>query len=894
MKYLIILLPLINVSVFGDDTCPKYYVQGDPGVYWVDRYEQEYERFTGDTTRILKQINQCELFPGVYTQEHNRGKNGSIRPQGLSLLWAQEYTGSDLLFKRINAHRPVLCPDSNLLEIWDSNGFHGNGVASHIMSAREGAIIPERKECEFKIPRDTAGYQKIIDNLKGKQEKCSVDLSKCPKYINASLALKKPYSMEGTSKSELKAFKDFTSRTPSVLVLAAGNDPVPTTNGANELGKEKRAIVVSSIDEDGAPSYTSYGEGLSVSAPSNEFTATPTGDHRHFGGTSGAAPQVTGTLAAFTLITGYPLSTKESATILEKTAIKYTSTPIPNMIGKGMLNSYQIGEIAFKLKEKCKEDKDCIKRSLEDESLYTGKGKDDKLAEISKYYPGYPSCSGETRPNEKISCSDRRRFVEELRKEAFMSKSSEHWKALSCISKLDGKAKNAQYYEKLATRYSFDDEEKFLEHLITSGDHAHGLNKYVFNHPKWRKHPKFAKWFEETIMNMKPDASNLDYVRQASRIPGARRDIVDRFMQKNKGFLANPESSRSSIDSFIELVRRKRKSISRDTLQQLTEKAKERPKVYFKLLEELKIKPSSDFLKDYVRKLFPSKSYPEIFDRLKTLVKTDPQFFKKYFLKLLRDFKPQSDEESYKYDEILNFLNTDPEVSKIIDIPKVVSDLLKDRDLHRSITSEFLSDPKWIDSPYSDKWMETITDNILSRSEKDNISKEIMRLKKQLKEESLVLISDERIREIKEKIKEKYRQIEKDTGITTVFRALESPKWQEKPSYQKNLIKVLDKYKVSSDVIDNYRFLFKKIKEPENVKEFTNTFMEEVKDYIKSSSRDIEKDKSKAKAQIRQKEYTIKRLELIGSSKQWKEDVTFQQQLQLAKAELEKVKERYK
>ena len=92
-----------------------------------------------------------------------------------------------------------------------------------------------------------------------------------------------------------------------------------------------------------------------------------------FGGTSSAAALVTGSLAAFTLITNYALTITEAIRLLHKTAMPFPNLPsFDDWASPGILNAYRIGAVAERLNQMCGKENSsyCMERLLPLDETY--------------------------------------------------------------------------------------------------------------------------------------------------------------------------------------------------------------------------------------------------------------------------------------------------------------------------------------------------------------------------------------------------------------------------------------------------------------------------------------------------------------------------------------------
>jgi hypothetical protein len=431
----------------------------------------------------------------------------------LSSFWAQEYTGADLLNQRIQELK-LDNPSQNLIEIWDTGQGrfkdHGDYVENLIWGPHPSAVLHSERQIGFKelefnesevqdrsFSIDETNMSRYVTNYtKNCADIASGNDGECPAYINNSMEWFQ-------SKQISNSIESLIDTKPLVFITSADNDGQLVDPEKEKLMKSGTILGVTSHDPNGNPSdFTNFSPGAVISAPSGRNLTSFVDDQpRLFGGTSGAAPQVTGALAAFTHLTGHRLTTKQAKSLLEYTAIKFPEYPVPSTLGAGMLNSYKIGDIAIKLNQECHHQEDvtkCINMFLDDvkklENLEAGRSVQSDL--ISRFKLLFSDCQS---PIEELSfedCEARKEIFEQIRKEAFLDPHNPKlWEAISCMSQADGLPENANYYKNLAERnQSGVTDEGLVRNLIEKAkktkdpiqiDLAIGdIIRYVLIHPK--------------------------------------------------------------------------------------------------------------------------------------------------------------------------------------------------------------------------------------------------------------------------------------------------------------------------------------------------------------------------------------------------------------------------
>lgn len=234
---------------------------------------------------------------------------------------------------------------------------------------------------------------------------------------------------------------------PSILVVSAGNDhPNNVSEEKVRTSQKLGAILVGSLKPNGERSaFSQEHEEVHIMAPSDYdlSSADQDGNHSRFGGTSGATPLVTGSLAAFEWLSDYHPTAEEAKLLLEKTAIPTQySYDDPQTNGVGMINAYKLGMVGKKVKELCGTDKLCIREMIQGEELYTFPKDTEVIDAVER---AFPECSMNHCSDHFSVCTDKSTVLKRLRKAAFLDTSNkELWKYLSCTYQSLGFPKDAQ------------------------------------------------------------------------------------------------------------------------------------------------------------------------------------------------------------------------------------------------------------------------------------------------------------------------------------------------------------------------------------------------------------------------------------------------------------------
>jgi hypothetical protein len=396
-------------------------------------------------------------------------------PSNISSLWAQEQTGSYNVRNYIQEKQLVV--DPNIVSIVDGFQHHEELVKNLIYSNQSTAIFPGQ-----------AARSYFSDSSED-----AVTLSEHSRMIGGVLGknLVSPVTNSSTHwalgmKDQFKKLHD----KGSVIVTIAGNFGGEWDGGKGicsvaqdqiDASKEYGAILVGSRSVLGGVSeYSDDDRELSILAPSTheilslsqlptyrselnpktgffETVSTPSPPDGHFikfGGTSAAAPQVSGAIGAFILIGNYQPTSEEAKKLLTTTALR-NGMATGNQFGIGTLNAFKIAKVAERIKEKCRALKNyslCFSNELKISSNYEFKGITVQHSDLSN---AFPDCTGEKNPKVSPNCSEMKNVLERIQESSFLDPENiENWKLLSCIYKSNGYKKNSDYYEMMKIWYS--------------------------------------------------------------------------------------------------------------------------------------------------------------------------------------------------------------------------------------------------------------------------------------------------------------------------------------------------------------------------------------------------------------------------------------------------------
>ena len=354
----------------------------------------------------------------------------------LSDYWAQELIGSDLLREELEK---VPAPEKEIF-IFDTLGNnHDLQVKNFISDEGPHAILPELgdKIAIFRTHKSEE-YLNLADRFKEKP----------PSFINNAL------SWEGDP-NIYSAFQFFSPS--SHTILSSGNFfPDDLGSMLSRASKNLHAVIVGSFSPKGFVSdFSQEGEEIDILAPSDIYLSSfVAGEYRPFGGTSGAAPLVTGSLAGFEWLSGYHPEGPDIKILLKKTAIPTVhSHEEPRRNGVGLVNTYKLGRLGRRLKEKCAiQDSACIKKEIKNDANYlfpVDKTLKEDLARV------FPSCflrdKERKTENEKVSCDEKSKGFKRLRRAVLLSPGQQDlWESLSCIYREADFLANAEMLNRIA------------------------------------------------------------------------------------------------------------------------------------------------------------------------------------------------------------------------------------------------------------------------------------------------------------------------------------------------------------------------------------------------------------------------------------------------------------
>ena len=374
----------------------------------------------------------------------------------LTDYWAQEIIGADLLREEIEKAPPLL-EDKFLTAVFDTYRVEHNIQVQNVIShKKDQAVLPElnSEQIQFFETDSASQYITAVENImrdvnpqnRSMNDSTQLEVEKLlpqkkiPSFINNSMS----WGWKNSS-TIYKAMSRIIP--PAVLVQSSGNSyPDPLDSTESQFSKNFDSILVGSLSPNGVvSSFSQEGEEVHILAPSGDWLTSvdSEGKYKKFGGTSGAAPLVTGSLAGFEWLSGYHPTAKEVKFLLEQTAIPtiHSAFEEPQKNGVGMLNAYKLGMTAKRLKEKCHTDPDCFQREIKNKANYEFSIDEEDILEQTNN--AFPECSDQ-KEVQAISCEDKKTAFKKLRQAVLLDiENVSLLKKLQCIYTQEGFSENA-------------------------------------------------------------------------------------------------------------------------------------------------------------------------------------------------------------------------------------------------------------------------------------------------------------------------------------------------------------------------------------------------------------------------------------------------------------------
>ena len=342
-----------------------------------------------------KALNSLDIRTcGIIEAEHH------FMGGGLSDYWAQELIGADLLREELEGIPAPSQP--HFISVFDTFRSHSANVRNLISGKGPQAVLPELEDKISVLGLMSDEDISYWDPFFQLRESGGI-----PSFINHS----ESWSVFFDSEAMMR-YEGFKSLSPYTIVAVSGGNLFPyfIDKIQSQASKDFNAILVGSLSPFGLVSeFSQEGEEVHILAPSDDYliSADSDGERSLFGGTSGAAPLVTGALAGFEWISGYHPTAEEAKILLEKTAISTLHFhERPRLNGAGVLNAYKISRLAARLSEMCQSN-DCFRREIRRDENYLFHEDTGLKEDLAR---AFPSCSFERALEEEAGADDFHRF----------------------------------------------------------------------------------------------------------------------------------------------------------------------------------------------------------------------------------------------------------------------------------------------------------------------------------------------------------------------------------------------------------------------------------------------------------------------------------------------------
>ena len=407
------------------------------------------QNLLSDIQSIPKTTASCEL-----AESKHKLKDGKLTD-----YWAQEMIGADLLREEIEK-APPLPEDKHLVAVFDSLlGSHNTYVQNIISHKGPQAVLPALNSSQLKFFHThwNSDYMEAAETLSSPKEstqnvKPAVKETTVNKIQNMEPSGNFPSFINNSMGWGGKNTHNALSRIipPSILVHSAGNNYLKGSLSVDpvkrEFSKNFDSIIVGSLSPKGVVSHFSQeGEEVHILAPSDNYITSvdDNGKYKKFGGTSGAAPLVTGSLAGFEWLSGYHPTAKEAKFLLENTAVPtiHSEFEEPQKNGRGMLNAYKLGRVAKRLKDRCQNNHQCFTQEIQNPENYQFAADQSVLDDVRS---AFPQCSGAAENAQETDCTFKKAAFKKLRQAVLLDTTNvELWRQLQCIYNQEGFSENA-------------------------------------------------------------------------------------------------------------------------------------------------------------------------------------------------------------------------------------------------------------------------------------------------------------------------------------------------------------------------------------------------------------------------------------------------------------------
>ena len=424
--------------------CEVLFEQTPPSLVSADCTDTELDNFLVPLQKIMGNLRAtgCELVPKAPTPK------GAKPTEGLSLLWAQQQIGNDLVKAELKTSSVVThaildsgfdfksidgkVPGTLKGKTYGHDTSHGTKTANLLNSPSQYGIAIG-SEIVKAVDAYSGQYLKAFEALMdGQAAITTLELN----ILCQLSACKQTLGTNTGGKVTQDLVRKLTQR--SVVVAAAGNF-YPEGSKDNVAGSD--VIIVGSSEPYGAVSwYSDESSDVTILAPSGSsgIAVKKNNTYELYSGTSGATPLVSGSINNVIQVLG-PLSQKDAKTLLQKTATKTVVTEVePKKNGAGVLNSYKMYRVALRLKEKgWPQNKMAL---LQDPSIFDFADEAEAQLKLAK------------KLIEKGSCEDMKKAFASARKSFLLNQTHESAKLISDFYKSLNYFQDASFYDNLDKR----------------------------------------------------------------------------------------------------------------------------------------------------------------------------------------------------------------------------------------------------------------------------------------------------------------------------------------------------------------------------------------------------------------------------------------------------------
>lgn len=365
-------------------------------------------------------------------------EDGTLTP-----FWAQEYIGADLVKEEMKAlpnlrRIPFAVYDSGFEKkhirlsfdipvdtAFNGNrpvkGHHGTSVANIVNGTGMKSVSEIVDYVHLKRVSPAVFYFGVVKEMQTLPVK--------PQVISNSMGWTSPQVLELAQQVDQMGV---------IWVMASGNDH---PEKIVEYERIAPVIAVGSYSPRGLQTRSSQeSDQLDILAPADEYQASIDGNGAEtlFGGTSGATPLVSGSIANIkSLLPG--LTRQQVESLMKRTAIRSLHSYYSRTNKTGLFNAYKMFHVALRLKNICGDDGACLQKEIDQRKNYAfiPENLDTKSLMACQNKEALPKNS-----------------MENLRRNFLLNPNNTAYaRLLSCAYRNEGFSINADYYENMALIY---------------------------------------------------------------------------------------------------------------------------------------------------------------------------------------------------------------------------------------------------------------------------------------------------------------------------------------------------------------------------------------------------------------------------------------------------------